>query len=130
MTEVVLYESHPSTFRNRPFRYLLVCVLCLAIVGIFILLYWWIVSRATKLTVTDKRTSLKRGLLSRHLTEVYHADVRNIELKQSVMQRIFNVGSIGISSAGQSGMEIYVEGMPEPDRIREIVNAHRRSGGE
>jgi uncharacterized membrane protein YdbT with pleckstrin-like domain len=125
--ESVLYESHPSVFRSRPFSYIFVCVLSLVGIGLIIHLYWWLKRKATKLTVTDQRTSLRRGLLSRHITEVYHSDVRNIELRQTLLQRIFRVGTIGVSSAGQAGMEIFVKGMPYPDKIKEIIDKYRRA---
>jgi len=35
-------------------------------------------------------------------------------------------GTIGISSAGQADVEIEVAGMPKPQRIKDIIDQHRR----
>ena len=86
---------------------------------------WWLKCKGTTLTVTNKRTSLRRGILSKSINEVWHSDVRNVLLKQSFFQRIFGVGMIGVSSAGQSGMEISVSGIPDPDRVKQLIDERR-----
>jgi hypothetical protein len=46
-------------------------------------------------------------------------------VNQSFLQRLFKVGTIGISSAGQSGVEIGVDGLSNPDQIRDLINKYR-----
>ena len=104
--EEVLYESHPSMIRNHPFAFALCILLSFVGVGLVILLIWWIRVLGTKLTVTNEQTTLRTGILSKHTNDVFHSNVRNIQVRQTMMQRIFNVGWIGISSAGQDGLEI------------------------
>ncbi len=87
---------------------------------------WWLQCKACKLTVTNDRTTLRRGLLAKNLTEVWHQDVRNVQLDQTFLQRIFDVGRVGISSAGQAEIEISVNGIPDPDRVKELIDEHRR----
>ena len=123
--ERTLYESHPSMFRNRPVEFVLTAILCLVGVGLIMLFVWWLQCKGTKLTVSNKRTQLRRGILSKSISEVWHSDVRNVMLRQSFFQRIFGVGMIGISSAGQGGMEISVSGIPDPDRVKQLVDEHR-----
>ena len=94
-------------------------------IGLLIFLYWRIKCSGITLVVTDKRTTLRTGILSKSITEVYHSDVRSIQVSQSLFQRILGVGSIGISSAGQSGIEIAADGIPDPNRVRELIDAHR-----
>jgi hypothetical protein len=36
-----------------------------------------------------------------------------------------NVGWIGISSAGQAGLEIEVNGIVDPERVKQIIDDHR-----
>ncbi|MGB7347741.1 MAG: PH domain-containing protein [Pirellulaceae bacterium] len=123
--EKTVYVASPSMFRNQPFAFVLTCLLCCVGVGIPIMLVWWIRSKSTELTVTDKRTRLHRGWLSRSITEVWHRDVRNVQLHQSFFQRIFDTGRIGVSSAGQDGIEIDVSGLRNPDQIKGIIDEHR-----
>ena len=123
--EQTLYESNPSMFRNRPVEFVITAILCLVVVGLVMMLVWWLKCKGTTLTVTNKRTSLRRGILSKSITEVWHSDVRNVLLEQSFFQRIFGVGMIGVSSAGQSGMEISVSGIPDPDRVKQLIDERR-----
>ncbi|QDT09884.1 PH domain-containing protein [Planctomycetes bacterium K23_9] len=123
--EKTVYVASPSMFRNHPIAFVLTCVLCLVGVGLPFMLAWWIRSKSTELTVTDLRTRLHRGWLSRSITEVWHRDVRNVQLHQSFIQRIFDVGRIGVSSAGQDGIEIDVSGLRNPDQIKGIIDEHR-----
>lgn len=124
--EKVLYEAHPAMLRSNPLLFLLCVVLILALgLGLLLLLIWWLESLNTKLTITNKRSILRRGILSRYETEAWHRDVRTIEVGQSFGQRIFGVGSIGISTAGQGDVEIRISGIPDPDQVRTIIDQYR-----
>ena len=124
--DVILYESHPSMFRNHPILFI-VCVLLIAAfgLGLVLLLVWWIQTLGTTLTVTNDQTTLRRGILSKYTNDVFHENVRNIQVRQSFLQRILNVGWVGISSAGQSGVEIEVDGIPDPEMVKQIIDDHR-----
>lgn len=125
-SEKTLCTCHPAMFRNHPLLFIISVVLIAAFgLGLLILLVWWLGCYYTTLTVTTKRTILRKGILSRHTNDVWHRDVRNVQLSQSFGQRIFGVGRIGISSAGQSGVEIDVSGIPGPIRVKELIDAHR-----
>ena len=120
--EQVLYEAHPAMFKNHPFLFVLNCILCVVIVGIIIFVIWYLRSRATTLTITNEQTTLRKGLLSKFTNDVFHENVRNIIVRQTFFQRIMGVGYIGISSAGQGGIEIEVNGIPEPERVKQIID--------
>lgn len=140
--EQELYRKNPSMFRNHPLLYLfnlaiigagaglLITNVWLALsvfgFGIAILLIWWINAISTTLIVTDKRTILRKGILSKYTNEVFHVSVRNIEITQGIIQRIFNVGDIVIaSSSGQADLEIAVRGIPEPETVKHLINKYR-----
>ncbi len=124
--EKTLHECHPSMFRNRPILFSVCVLLILAYgLGLLILFLWWLGCRSTTLTITNKRTTLRKGIFSKYMTEVWHKDVRNLQLGQSLGQRLFGTGMIGISSAGQSDVEIKLSGIPKPGNIRELIDAHR-----
>jgi len=148
--EKVLYEAHPSMFRNHPLWFLgigLLCILGISFqfipletswlvrilefliplaVGLIFYFVWWLKCKGTTLTVTTERTSCRRGILSKNITEVWHQDIRNVQLNQSFLQRILDVGKIGISSAAQSGLEISVSGIPRPDEVKQLIDQNRR----
>jgi uncharacterized membrane protein YdbT with pleckstrin-like domain len=124
-TEKVLYESHPAMFRNHPLYFILCIILSVVGVGLVMLLVWWLQTLATNLIVTDEKTVLRKGLLSKYTTEVFHDNVRNVQVSQTFLQRIFDVGYLGISSAGQAGLEIEINGIPHPDTIKQLITEHR-----
>jgi len=124
--EVTLYDENPSMFRNRPVEFIVTALLCLVGVGVVIFLLWWLRCKGTQLTITSDRTRLRKGILSKSITEVWHQDVRNVQLKQTFFQRLLGVGSLGISSAGQAGLEISVSGIPDPEQVKDLIDQHRR----
>ena len=124
--ERVLYVAHPSMFRNRPILFLLdVAAIALWGLGLVFLLIWWFRTLGTTLTVTDRRTVLRRGLFSKHTSEIMHCDVRNLQIDQTFFQRIFGVGAVKVSSSGRAGIEIEVEGMPRPYEIKQLIDQGR-----
>lgn len=128
LNETQHYHAHPAMFRNNPLGFALSVVLCLVLVGFGILLVWWLQCKATTLTVTEERTILRKGLLAKATTEVWHKDVRNVQISQGLLQRMLGVGTVGISSAGQSGVEILAVGVPEPANVRKIIDQYKRQG--
>ena len=127
MDEQVLYESHPKMFKNNCIGFIFCVILISAYgLGIIILLIWWLRTLGIKLIASSERITLRKGILSKHTNEVYHTDVRNIQISQGLLQRFFNVGKIGISTAGQGGIEIEVQGMPYPQKIKTIIDQYRR----
>ena len=129
----VIYEAHPAMFRARPFSFV-ACVLLIAAfgIGILILLYWYILTRATQLTVTDHDITYERGILSKDRTSVALRQVRSVRVAQGFVNRIFDVGTIEISSTGDKP-EFTVKDMPDPHDIRDAIAGAQRAesrGGE
>lgn len=87
---------------------------------------WWAMTVLGKtFEITNKRTIERRGIVRRDTSEVVHDHVRNIQINQSVLDRVFNVGTIGISSSGQDGIEIMMEDLPRPQKLKEVIDAYR-----
>ena len=126
MSEKTLYSAHPSMFRNRPVSFL-ICILLVPVgLGLVILLFWWLKAKGTTLTVTEESVTLRLGLLSKRTSEVFHFDVRNVQVAQGPLQRMLGVGAIAVSSAGQSGFEIEVHGIPQPEKVKALINKYRK----
>ncbi|MDY7004790.1 MAG: PH domain-containing protein [Cyanobacteriota bacterium] len=124
--EVESCRVHPSMWRSSPLLFIAyLCLILLFGIGLIFLLIWWIKSKNTTLIVTDKRTILQQSLLSRYTNEVMHAHIRNIQVQQSMMERLFNTGTIKIASAGTGDIEITVSGIPAPNRIKSVIDHYR-----
>jgi uncharacterized membrane protein YdbT with pleckstrin-like domain len=121
MAATVIYQAHPAMFRAHPFWFILSVLLIAAFgIGILILIYWYIQTRATALTVTDSDLMYERGILSKERTSVSINHVRSVNVMQSFVNRILGVGTIQISTAGDEP-EFTIADMPDPHVIREAI---------
>ena len=98
-----------------------------SVLGSLLLMCWWLRCLGTRLVVTDRRTVLRRGIPGKSTNEVMHIHVRNIRIRQSLIQRLTRVGEIGISSSGQADIEIFVEGIPNPYEVKSVIDNYRYS---
>ena len=87
---------------------------------IILLLIWYIKIKTKKLTITENDILLEVGLLRKRRTEIQIRMVRTIGVNQSFMDRIFGVGEISVYTAGDLP-EIVEKGLPDPNKIREII---------
>ena len=90
--------------------------------------FWKLQTLAAALEITNKRTVHRQGLLSKATSEVVHDNIRNVQVTQTFWQRLWNVGTLGLSSSGQDGIEIEITDIPRPERVREIIDAYRPLG--
>jgi len=97
----------------------------IAVVGFGVLFVWWLKTMSAALVITNKRTIQKKGILARSSSEVVHDNIRNIQIDQTFWQRVWGVGSIGISSSGQDGIEIQLNDLKGPGEIRNVIDLYR-----
>ena len=122
MEEETLFEGNPVMFGNNPILFIICLALILAYgAGLFMLFIWYLKTKATKLTITDQRVILRKGLLSKKTSEVSINDIRKIGTEQRFLQRIFGVGTMTISTAGTAGVEISVSGFRKPDELKNLI---------
>src|SRR6188472_542975 len=60
----------------------------------------WIKRRTTRYLVTDRRIHIRTGLVSRHERTTHVDRVQNVNLKQSILQRILGIGDVDWDTAG------------------------------
>ena len=123
--EEELLAVSPRLFGGNWFTHVAVIVLCIAIVGFVIYFVEWLRVCATRLIITSRRTTLKKGILEKATNEVRHSDVRNVRVTQGFVDRLFGVGTLELSSTGQSDVEIAVKGLPNPQEIADLIREHR-----
>jgi len=122
--EQVLYTAAPAMFRNNP----LIFILCIVVVviGWIILFFWWLRTTNTRLTVTNERVALRTGIFAINRREVFLSDIRSVQINQTFWQRIFRIGTIEVSSAATGDAEISIEGIPNPYKVKQLIDEHRR----
>lgn len=152
--EQTIKTVHPAMFRAIPALFILLCLfvaggligsavfalrsgskdtntlyaalcLVLAAIGAIWLFIWWLKCHHVTLKITNKRTILDLGLLSKNTSEVSHDNIRNFQVRQTFLGRLLNVGSIGISSSGQDEIEINASHIAKPMELRRIIDLYR-----
>ena len=116
----VLYDSHPAMARASPFFFALALLTVPIGIGLVILLVWYLKVLASRLIITDEEIRLERGLLAKTHKEIRLSAIRTVRIDQSFLNRIFNVGTVTVYSAGDQP-EFSVAGMPHPGRIRDLT---------
>lgn len=86
---------------------------------------WKIKTYGETLEITNKRSVLHLGIFRKSTSEVVHDNIRNVQVDQSFWNRIWNVGSMGISSSAQSGLEIQAKNIPKPHHVRKVIDLYR-----
>lgn len=113
---------------DSSFRWLMWPFVVVGVAGLVVLGVWKLQSMCYSLEITNKRSVRRIGLLAKDTSEVLHDNIRNFQLRQSAWERLWRVGSIGIASAGQDQVEIRMDRLPQPDRIRELIDLYRPLG--
>jgi len=86
---------------------------------------WKFLTYGETLEITNKRSVLHLGILRKNTSEVVHDNIRNVQVDQSFWNRIWNVGTMGISSSAQSGVEINAKNIPKPHHVRKVIDLYR-----
>lgn len=148
--ETEILRIHPSMARTQPFLWLgLVLLVTLGAAGAAWMFFrdrpawlvavpgvlgtsagmwlctWWLQTRGSEIRVTSKRLVDTDGLFTRRVTEVLHRDIKRIELKQTLWQRVCGVGELSISADSQDGPEVFMANIPQPHRVRDIIDVYR-----
>jgi uncharacterized membrane protein YdbT with pleckstrin-like domain len=123
--EQPLITGRPEMFHGQPIEFIICVALIPVGIGILLLLAWWLQNRFTTYTVTNRRTIAQTGVLNRKTNEVRHRDVRNIQVNQDIFQRMFGFGTVAISSAAQSDIELTMRGVNAPQKIVATIRQYQ-----
>ena len=114
--EKVIYTGHVSLWSLAPLIVLGFLFLAAWGIGLTFWLVAFIRYKTTELAFTNKRVIAKFGFISRHTVELNISKVESIQVKQGILGRIFNFGTLIISGAGIPQAPIL--GISEPMAFR------------
>jgi len=63
----------------------------------------------------------RQGVIARKLQSIRIQDLRNINVQQSLMQRLLGIGNVEFSSAGGSGIEVVFFGVDDPMAVKALA---------
>jgi len=78
-------------------------------------------------TIDAESIESSHGLIARRVQSIRIRDLRNINIRQSVMQRLLDVGDVEFSSAAGGDIEVVFYGVPDPMALKEYVQGRQRT---
>ena len=119
--EKTIWEGNPSHYYYLG-AYIIGGLLVLAYGLGLIIIFWALLDKKSKVfTVTNKRVKSKKGILARTTREVALQDIRSINLKQSIIERLYGLGTIEVGSAGTAGIEVSFNGIVQAPKIKNTI---------
>lgn len=74
--------------------------------------------------LTDARIIAKFGILRTVTTDIPLRRIQHIVLVRPMAERIFGIGSIGITSAGTGSVDLVWRGMEHPEQVLHTIRSH------
>lgn len=91
----------------------------LLFIGVVSLIQRLMVKIGSVYAVTNKRVILKTGVISRRALDLVLAKCEGLQIKQSVAGRIFNFGTITITTGGATSSYPFIA---DPQRFKKEIN--------
>jgi len=134
--ERVIFEGHPSW--RAILGFYLKGLLIAAIVGVLAKLFGaggatvflivlvilaltvligFVMRVATTYTITDRRLNIKRGILSREIQETRLERVQNVNYRQTVYQRVMQIGDVDFDTAATDDYNFVFVGVADPGEV-------------
>ena len=103
------------------------------LIGLIILLNVWYKTASQKYRLTTQRLFVQKGLIAKHLEELELFRVKDVTVKQGILQRIMGFGSISVLSTDDSNPQTVLIGINKPvdvkEKIRNAFRAARKQEG-
>jgi uncharacterized membrane protein YdbT with pleckstrin-like domain len=144
--ENVIYEGHPSwrSILGYYLKGLLAAVIVGAIgwladgaglgIGFWLLVFAMVLIAgflrrfATVYTITSQRLRIKRGIVARHIQQTDIERVQNVNTKQSVLERMLQVGTVDFDTAGTGDSDFSFTGVEDPETVVAAVDRAQKQG--
>jgi uncharacterized membrane protein YdbT with pleckstrin-like domain len=72
---------------------------------------------ATTYTITDRRLNIKRGIFSKEVQETRLERVQNVNYRQSVYQRLMQIGDVDFDTAASDDYNFVFVGVADPGEV-------------
>ena len=102
--------------------------LLVVLVGAVVIVLEYLRRENTEYVVTTDALYKKRGVVSRDVKRVGFEKVQDTSYTQGFFGTQFGYGTVEISTAGGSGVELSFDNVADPKRVQELVNERIRAG--
>jgi uncharacterized membrane protein YdbT with pleckstrin-like domain len=93
-----------------------VFLIVLVIIGLTVLI-GFVKRVATTYTITNRRLNIKRGIISREIQETRLERVQNVNYRQSVYQRLMQIGDVDFDTAAGDDYNFIFFGVADPGDV-------------
>jgi len=98
-----------------------VFLIVLAVIGLTVVV-GFVKRVATTYTITNRRLNIKRGIVSREVQETRLERVQNVNYRQSVYQRMMQIGDVDFDTAATDDYNFVFTGVAEPADVVHAVD--------
>jgi uncharacterized membrane protein YdbT with pleckstrin-like domain len=90
---------------------------------VLLLLVGWLKRISTRYSITDRRLRIQRGIVARNVEEARVERVQNVTVKQGVLERILQVGTVDFDTASNRADDTFqFRGIADPGEITRLVD--------
>ena len=125
--ESVLWADTPHEMSLVP-AFVVGIPLSLVLVGVPILVGAYLSHRNTNYVVTTAALYVKTGVLSRNVQRIEFDKVQDTSYRQSFFGAQFGYGTVDVSTAGGTGVEMSFSNVADPQSLQSRINERIRSG--
>jgi uncharacterized membrane protein YdbT with pleckstrin-like domain len=93
-----------------------------AVVFLVLIVIAWIRRVQTTYSITSRRLTIERGILSRELHQTRLERVQNVNATQSFVERCVRIGTVDFDTAGESEYDFAFRGVRDPRAIVRTVD--------
>jgi len=108
-------ERYFSAPNLRAAQVVIVAVFVYLVVGILYRHYVW------RFRMDADNVESQEGLIARKVRSIRLRDLRNINVNQTLAQRLFGIGNVEFSSSAGSGVEVVFFGVSRPMRVKALA---------
>lgn len=97
----------------------------LAIIAIILLIISELKIKQKKIILSDKRAILEVGIAAKQFTTIKYSSITEVILKQSLIERILNYGTLHIRTSGtKKEHDLVIENVSTPVKVKAIIEKY------
>ena len=120
--EEVVWSSHPELLGYAGAFVFGVALIPVFGLGLLILAWAYLDRKNTNYVITTNSVFEKKGVFSRTVTDIGHNNIQDTGYRQSPVGRYFGFGTVEISTAGGSGVEMALAYVSDPLSVQSTLD--------
>jgi membrane protein YdbS with pleckstrin-like domain len=123
--ETIVWSGGPDRRTLIP-AFVIGIPLSLVLIGLFIIVGEVLRVRNTHYVITDSAVYRKTGILSRDVKRIDHEKIQDISYNQSALGSSFGYGTVELTTAGGSGVEMSFRSVTDPRAVQQRISEQRK----